>query len=237
MIVTLPWCAATISLTIARPSPAPPALRDRSASSRTNRSKTRYRSGAGMPGPSSSMCITACSPHARVSALTVDVACRAALSSRLRNIRDNATESPTSRVGVTIGPDLQRRFATQSFGLGRHQVVEVDVVACHRQPAFVGARQQQKILDQRLHPVRLGDQRGGRQLAVEQFGVGDGHLQRGDDRGERTAQFVRSISDESLSGRHDRLRCGPASRSWSPPKPISHPGFRARAPVPSGPTY
>ena len=49
----VPPCAATISRTMASPSPVPPALLDRSGSSRTKRSKTRSRSAGGMPGPSS----------------------------------------------------------------------------------------------------------------------------------------------------------------------------------------
>ena len=44
--------------------PGPPALRDRLASSRTKRSKTRSRSAGGMPGPSSSTMSTRAAPHA-----------------------------------------------------------------------------------------------------------------------------------------------------------------------------
>ena len=46
---TVPPWAATISLTIASPSPLPPASRARASSSRTNRSKTRWRCPRGSP--------------------------------------------------------------------------------------------------------------------------------------------------------------------------------------------
>ena len=99
-----------------------------------------------------------------------------------------------------IGLDVQRRFTTEPFRLGRHQVVQVDVVVGHGQPALVGTGQQEKVVDEGLHPVRLGNQRGLRELAVQQLGVGDRDLQRRDDRRKRAAQLVRRIADEPLLG-------------------------------------
>ena len=49
----VPWCRSTIHRTMARPRPAPPSSRVRAWSRRWNRSNTRCRSSAGMPGPRS----------------------------------------------------------------------------------------------------------------------------------------------------------------------------------------
>jgi hypothetical protein len=62
--VISPWWARAISRAMARPRPVVPVPRSRLESRRTNRSKTRLRSAAGMPGPSSSIWTRATWPSA-----------------------------------------------------------------------------------------------------------------------------------------------------------------------------
>ena len=52
-----PWARA-IAATIDRPRPAPPSRREREASERANRSKTRSATSGAIPGPSSATEIT-----------------------------------------------------------------------------------------------------------------------------------------------------------------------------------
>lgn len=82
--MTEPPCAATISDTIAKPNPEPPADRARSVSTRTNRSKIRCRSASGTPRPPSLTTTTAVPSCSVALKDTVEWARRAALSARLR---------------------------------------------------------------------------------------------------------------------------------------------------------
>ena len=107
-------CAATISRTIARPSPVPPPLRERSASSRTKRSKTRdHGRPAGMPGPSSPTPTTA-QPSA---GLHVDLDARRGVPG---GVVEQVAQHPGQRVGVAgepgrgdVGAHLERGLAAQ----------------------------------------------------------------------------------------------------------------------------
>src|SRR5215207_1749555 len=122
--VTVPPCAVTSSRTIASPRPAPPWSRPRAWSSRVNRSNTRSRSAAGIPGPSS---VTVSSPGP-TDTRTVVRACRTALSTRLMSTRRTApgsartTHSPshgssrTATRAAAYRPTTSVASATRSTG-------------------------------------------------------------------------------------------------------------------------
>ena len=69
----------------------------------------------------------------------------------------------------------------RAFGPRRHQVIHVDIIVGDGQAAFVDTGQQKQIVDEGLHPVRLGYRCRLRELTVQQL-AGDGDLQRRDDR-------------------------------------------------------
>jgi hypothetical protein len=73
---------------------------------------------------------------------------------------------------------------------GIEDVVEVDVAGAMRQLVFVGAGQQQQVLDQFAHPTSLGNQRLVDQRGIEHLGTLVSEVEGRADRGQRTAQLV-----------------------------------------------
>ena len=98
-------------------------------------------------------------------------ACRAALSTRFRT---TCARRPGRRVpGRRPTPEVSTREPgpADATGLGKRQVVEVDVVVCPRDRPLVGPGEQQQLLDEPLHARRLL-QHGIGELALGQSAPG-----------------------------------------------------------------
>ena len=73
---------------------------------------------------------------------------------------------------------------------------------------FIGAGQQQQVVDQGLHPLGLGQHGLIHQFRPEQLRMGQPDLQGRDDRAQRAAQFVGGVPDESALGGVTELDAG-----------------------------
>ena len=206
-----PWRSA-ICAAIVRPSPAPPASRDRTLSARQNRSKTCGRSAAANPGAG----VGHRDRHAigTTAAADRDAAARGRVLQRV--VGQDQQQPPELRLvgrdrqgaGLDVEADqdarrrrhrrgLLGRIAQQRRGIHRHER--------HGVLAGVTAGQLQQVVDQARRPLRLAqdllhavDEVVAAALAAQRV-LGGGVDQR-----HRCPQFVRGVGRE-LPGARERL--------------------------------
>ena len=193
-----PPCSSTIERAIPRPRPLPPEARSRADSLRWKRSKTRSRSAAGMPGPSSSTRSPAVARRGPRGER--DPAPRPGVAP---GVGEQVADDLGDQVGVgaersrrparRARPDRGRRRAGRA-GRGRPRS------RSQRRPdPLVEPGEREQVLDQPLDPPHLGHRhaprpaapprRVGLLLAGEDFELAA-------DRGQRAAQLVRGVGDE-----------------------------------------
>ena len=121
-----PW-RSTMSRTIARPSPVPPASRVRASSRRVKRSKMCSRSSAGMPAPSS-LTVSRTRPSIS-SSVTVTVRGGVTLGV-VEQVADRSAElaavADRLRADTPLRVDVDPAALAQPARLAQHDVVEVD---------------------------------------------------------------------------------------------------------------
>ena len=195
---TVPPCCSVIALTIERPSPRPPASRARPSSSRVNRSNTRSRSSAGMPGPVvvdgelDGVVVVGCSSTADRAR-----AWRAALSRRLRTTRASCSRRPCTRPADTRVVSTGTRAAARSRRAPARRGRSRGAMSTGAAPSASSRRASVEQLAHRvLHALVLGQRTLGDRGPVGAVGVAQRDLEVGADRRERAAQLVRRVGHE-----------------------------------------
>ena len=195
---------------MARPSPVPPVVR-RVPGTRTNGSKIRSNSSAGMPGPWSDtwmMAVPECRRSRRLSwTRPPGGECLMALSTRM-----STSWSRRLAVGCDgqAGDTILRHGEARTSGLSdgcsatrevREPCLQIDGLWVERDGTRLGRGQGEQVVDQSPEAVRLADDVGHQGGAIpghEAFALQD--LRRGTDDGDRRLQLVRGGGHEAPLG-------------------------------------
>jgi len=97
---------------------------------------------------------------------------------------------PAQEGGFNRDVDVAVSDAALAHDFAGCDVVELNGFVVGRQPALIGAGQQQQVLHEHPHTLRFRNEGAGRQAEVEYLRVGNRNVEGGDDRRQRAAQLV-----------------------------------------------
>ena len=199
-IATVPPWAPTSWATIARPSPLPPASRARAIVEAHEALEDPRAILRRYPGP-----VVVDREHhgvigrRRARTRPACAACRCAFSARLATTRRRPGASPSTRAGGDVRRvDPQRRARAQALRDFEHEIVEIDRAPLEPEDLFVGAGEEEQVLDEALHTEVLGEHVLGEVGRRDAFGVRERDLGLLADRCDRRAQLVGRVRHELL---------------------------------------